>query len=435
MSSNDLAQYLDSLSRQDRYRIDATLKQSDFERTEVVYLQEESGLQRGPFVRKTIARDTGLGNAYERIFAQQQAGHSFTHIPHLHECYANESDLVVVMDYVPGETLQDLVYRSDPSLELVRSIFPQLCDAVTELHEAFDPPLIHRDLKPSNVMLANGVVYIIDFGIAREFKVQGQTDTMHFGTRAYAPPEQYGFGQTTVRSDIYALGMLLYYCLTEQTPDSQVAQEGFADPRIPEALRTVLKRATAFDPQDRFSSVRELKYAVEMALNQPDMILGTQGPFMQDGGVVRGPGFIPNSDTTPIPGATLNPGIAPDPSVMPDPSVTPADDKPVSLMGILYNVALVILAALVISVSIMIAFGYLPSRTSAPPWLDMFGYLFFIPVITIATTILLMYKRPFKKRFPRVFARFKTPHFIVAYLCLWGIFIVILGTMSTIAKG
>ena len=139
-----------------------------------------------------------------------------------------------------GETLADIVYRNDPSISLARDVFPRLCDAVGELHEGFDVPLIHRDLKPSNIMLSRDSMTIIDLGIARAFKEESDEDTRHFGTRAYAPPEQFGFGQTDVRSDVYALGMLLYFCLTEKTPDAKARREGYASEHVPEPMRQVI---------------------------------------------------------------------------------------------------------------------------------------------------------------------------------------------------
>ena len=135
-------------------------------------------------------------------------------------------------------------------------MFPKLCEAVRELHEAFDPPLIHRDLKPSNVMLTRDNLTLIDFGIARSFDEAAEQDTHHFGTRAYAPPEQFGYGQSDARTDVYALGMLLYFCLTEKTPDAKARRAGYRDAGVPEPLRAVVERAAAFDPRDRYASVR-----------------------------------------------------------------------------------------------------------------------------------------------------------------------------------
>ena len=64
----------------------------------------------------------------------------------------------------------------------------EACDALSELHESFDPPISHRDLKPSNVILSQGALTLIDFGIARSYDAEADVDTHRFGTRAYAPP-------------------------------------------------------------------------------------------------------------------------------------------------------------------------------------------------------------------------------------------------------
>lgn len=275
-ATDDLARYLDSLQREDRYRVDCVLKESAYEVTQRVFLVDGDGAVAGPFIRKFIKRELGLGTAYERIFEKQQQGAVLGHVPHIYECYSRDDELVVVMQLVAGQTLQDLVYSMDSSVELARAVFPTVCDAVSELHEAFDPPIIHRDLKPSNVIvtlgeadvgLANCKATIIDFGIARGYREGAEADTSHFGTRDFAPPEQFGYGQTSESSDVYALGMLLYFCLTEQIPTSAVRQAGFADPRIPEGLRRLIVQATSFDPDQRFGSARALKRAFVAAVN------------------------------------------------------------------------------------------------------------------------------------------------------------------------
>lgn len=266
MEIDELAEHLNSLKRDQCYRVDSVLKKSTVETTQRVYFVGANGSEQGPYIRKYIKRDAGLGSAYRRIFEAQRAGRRFRHIPRVVDCYDADGMLVVVMEYVCGETLADVVYRCDPSLSLAADVFCRLCDAVAELHEGFDPPIIHRDLKPSNVILSHDSLAIIDFGIARVFHEDADADTVRFGTRAYAPPEQFGYRQTDVRSDVYALGMLLYFCLVEKTPDARVREEGFFDARIPAPVREVLLRATAFDPDDRYESVHELKAAFLSAI-------------------------------------------------------------------------------------------------------------------------------------------------------------------------
>ena len=98
------------------------------------------------------------------------------------------------MEFVSGRTLADELYETGPSLDVAKRLFPGICDAIDELHSRFDPPLIHRDIKPSNFMVEGDTVLVIDLGIARTFDKDAVCDTSHFGTRAYAPPEQFGYG-------------------------------------------------------------------------------------------------------------------------------------------------------------------------------------------------------------------------------------------------
>lgn len=266
MEIDELAEHLNALKRDECYRVDSVLKESQFETTQKVFFVGANGSEQGPYIRKYIKRDAGLGSAYRRIFEAQRAGRRFQHIPRVMDCYDADDTLVVVMEYVRGETLADVVYRCDPSLPLAIDVFRRLCDAVIELHEGFDPPIIHRDLKPGNIILSHDSLTIIDFGIARAFREEADVDTVRFGTRAYAPPEQFGYRQTDVRSDVYALGMLLYFCLVEKTPDAHVREGGFFDSRIPVPVREVMLHATAFDPDDRYASVRALKQAFLVAV-------------------------------------------------------------------------------------------------------------------------------------------------------------------------
>ena len=266
METDDLATYLSSLDRDSCYRVDAVYKECRLETTERVFFVGENGAELGPFVRKHIDADAGLGGAYETVFQAQRSGVRLPHLPRIVECFRKDGRIVVVMEHVEGETLAERVARlASPSArhDLARRDFPEVCDAVSELHELLDPPVIHRDLKPSNVMLSGdgASVTLIDLGIARAYREGANQDTTHFGTRAYAPPEQFGFGQTGVTSDVYALGMLLFFCLAGREPSARDREEAFSGSGIPSSLREVVVRATRLDPAVRFSTVRELKEA------------------------------------------------------------------------------------------------------------------------------------------------------------------------------
>lgn len=138
-------------------------------------------------------------------------------------------------------------------------------------------PLIHRDLKPSNIIVTganytpdDGLTFsslvIIDLGIARVWRDGADADTVKFGTRPYAPPEQYGFGQTSVRSDVYALGALLFFCLTGVDPKPVLDMREQCETRdIPTPLADAVCMSMALDPVKRFASAEALGRATRAA--------------------------------------------------------------------------------------------------------------------------------------------------------------------------
>lgn len=258
----DLFAYLTSLDWDSCLCVRRVLKTSHYETTEEVCLIGQNGAEIGTFIRKHIADDSGLGAAYQQLFNMQQRGYRFRHLPRVYSFRRLGGESTIIMEHVAGLTLQELIEREGPSTTLTRRIFPLLCDAVSELHESSPPPLIHRDLKPSNVIVGAENLTIIDFGTTRAYHENAQRDTTIFGTRGYAPPEQFGYRQTDVRSDIYALGMVLTFCLTGQHPQPDaVTGAAEAGEAIFCPYAAVIERACAFDPDDRFRSVRELKEA------------------------------------------------------------------------------------------------------------------------------------------------------------------------------
>jgi len=166
--------------------------------------------------------------------------------------YRNEQMRCVLREYVPGETLsQSDKDRTFTEEEVIR-IGVQLCDQLMELH-SMEPPVIHRDIKPQNVVIRpDGTAVLIDFGIAR-VRTEKETDTVAFGTQGFAPPEQYGFSQTDARSDIYSLGVLMYWLLHREIKVSRGSRS---------ALEKVIARCALFDPDDRFHDVGQVKRAL-----------------------------------------------------------------------------------------------------------------------------------------------------------------------------
>jgi WD40 repeat protein len=146
------------------------------------------------------------------------------HLPRLHQHFSDQDHYYLVMDFLEGQSLDHYLVtanharRSLLPLSEVLTIALQLCSALGYLHQC-EPPIIFRDLKPANIMRSpRGHLYLIDFGIARQFKPGQARDTMPLGSPGYAAPEQYGAAQTTPRSDTYGLGALLHFLLSGTDP-------------------------------------------------------------------------------------------------------------------------------------------------------------------------------------------------------------------------
>lgn len=304
-----LQQHLESLARDECYRVDAVLREGRLERTERVFFVGANGAEQGPYVRKVFEAESGLGGAYGRVLSAQRRGKRFLHLPRIIDCYSLGEQDAVVMEFVPGRTLADEVYETGPSLDAAKRLFPGICDAISELHSRFDPPLIHRDIKPSNFMVEGDTVLVIDLGIARTFDKDAVCDTSHFGTRAYAPPEQFGYGQTDVRSDIYALGMLLFYLLCEETPVPSTVQDRLRAHRVPQSVRDVVAQATAFDPADRFGSVGAMRAAFMYAIGCP--VDFRRGALTAGAGCARSAGDSRRDDSAFEAGCAQGPGFQP----------------------------------------------------------------------------------------------------------------------------
>lgn len=141
-------------------------------------------------------------------------------LPSIADIIDSDDTFLIVMDYIEGITLKEAL-KEYGALDQQKVIdwAKQLCEVLGYLHSRV-PPVIYRDMKPSNIMLKpDGQIVLIDFGTAREFKVENVEDTVCLGTRGYAAPEQFGgCGQTDERTDIYCLGATLYHLLTGHNP-------------------------------------------------------------------------------------------------------------------------------------------------------------------------------------------------------------------------
>jgi eukaryotic-like serine/threonine-protein kinase len=199
-------------------------------------------------------------------------------LPKVSDFFTDEGRDYLVMDYVPGKDLKQLIDESrrngEPLSEaLVLTWAHQILDALAYLH-AQDPPVLHRDIKPANIKLTpDSRIKLVDFGLAKLLAsddartitvIQGR------GTALYTPLEQYGgeSDHTDVRSDIYALGATLYHLLTGQPPPE--AKERFLNPRnlrppaavnarLSQSVSEALLWAMEMHPDDRPENVNLLR--------------------------------------------------------------------------------------------------------------------------------------------------------------------------------
>ncbi|MCM1058594.1 MAG: serine/threonine protein kinase [Firmicutes bacterium] len=176
-------------------------------------------------------------------------------MPHIYEVFEVEDQLVIIEEYITGNTLEELLNENYPfTPELVTSILLQLCDTLQAMHNCL-PPIVHRDIKPSNVILKpDGRAVLLDFNAARYLSAGKAEDTKLLGTKGYAAPEQYGFGTSDARTDIYALGMLANTLLNGSF--SPVCTEHTI-------LTPVIRKCIRLAPEERYQNVSELRKSLK----------------------------------------------------------------------------------------------------------------------------------------------------------------------------
>ena len=254
-----------------------------------VYKAYQPGMDRYVALKilpQQYARDAEFSGRFEqeaKVIAKLQ----HPHILPVHDYGKADDYTYIVMPIVETGTLADLLRGEQPmSLQRIRIIMTQLGDALDYAHSQ---GLIHRDVKPSNVLIDNrGNCLLTDFGIAK--MVGG---TKHFtqtggivGTPHYMSPEQGGGDPLTPQSDIYALGVLLYEMTTGRVPfDAEtpmaVVIKHMTDPLPPPskinpevspALESVILKAMANRPEDRYASASDMVRAVRIAVPESEVV-------------------------------------------------------------------------------------------------------------------------------------------------------------------
>ena len=214
-------------------------------------------------------RQHGEGVGRHSLLAELEVLKKIRHpgLPRIIDVIDTEDSLQIVMDYIHGRTLQELLRDfGPPDQDTVLDWARQLCDVLIYLHSR-EPPVIYRDMKPANIMLTpEGKVILIDFGTALEMDGGGDEDIC-LGTRGYASPEQYGgAGRADSRSDIYCLGVTLHHLLTGHAPDGPplgLRPLRYYNPSLSEGLERIIIRCTRDDPEERYQDCQDLLYDLE----------------------------------------------------------------------------------------------------------------------------------------------------------------------------
>ena len=200
-------------------------------------------------VKKTL--DIYSHDVYEQLASVRIEG-----VPAVKECVADDGKLIVVEEYVQGRSLKQVLDEQGLlNAEQAYEIAVQLVDILVRLHQ-LEPAIVHRDIKPSNIIIEkNGHVNLIDFNAARHVNADKNEDTRMLGTVYFAAPEQFGFGQSDERTDIYGLGATINYIMTGDKPGAGIAECRFSD---------ILKKCLMVDAKDRYQSAAELRGVLDM---------------------------------------------------------------------------------------------------------------------------------------------------------------------------
>ena len=278
-----------------RYRVEAKVARGGMA---TVYEATDTRLHRTVAVKVMHA---GLGDDQEFVNRFEREARSAARLAHTNAVAVFDTGedgdtLFLVMEYVPGLTLRELIRKEAPmrpskALGLIEPVLAALA-------AAHDAGMIHRDVKPENVLLADdGRIKVADFGLARAINAETQhtaTGGVLIGTVSYLSPELVVDGKADARSDVYSAGVLIYEMLTGQKPhqaDSpiQVAYKHVHEdipppsavvPQIPEYVDALVARATARDanlrPADArvlLHQVRRVKQALDAGvLHDPELV-------------------------------------------------------------------------------------------------------------------------------------------------------------------
>lgn len=264
----------------DRYEIIKTLGEGGMAN---VYLAYDTILDRDVAV-KVLRGDLANDEKFVRRFQREALSASSLSHPNIVEVYdvgEDDGQYYIVMEYCPGKTLKQLLKkRGSLTITEVIDIMLQITDGMAHAHDSY---IIHRDIKPQNIIiLENGIIKITDFGIATALNSTQLTQTNSvMGSVHYLPPEQANGKGSTIRSDIYSIGILMYELLTGSIPYKgesavEIALKHLKEPLpsiknilpgIPQSIENIILKSTAKNPKNRYTDAREMYEDIKTALD------------------------------------------------------------------------------------------------------------------------------------------------------------------------
>lgn len=248
-----------------------------------VYLAYDMILDRKVAV-KVLRGDLSNDEKFLRRFQREALSASSLSHPNIVEVYdvgEDNGQYYIVMEYIEGSHLKQLIKkRGQLTISEVIDIMLQISEGMAHAHDSY---IIHRDIKPQNIMiLENGVVKITDFGIAMALNSTQLTQTNSvMGSVHYLPPEQANGRGSTIKSDIYSMGILMYELLTAKLPyrgDNavEIALKHLKEPlpsireelpNIPQSIENIILKSTAKNPDNRYNDAREMYEDLKTAMD------------------------------------------------------------------------------------------------------------------------------------------------------------------------
>jgi len=245
----------------------------------VVYKAVDTGLDRMVAMKvlnPDLSKNPELVERF-RAEARAQANLNHTNLATLYAFMVHQGTAIMVMEFVEGETFAQIIRRRGPIPEV--EAIPLFRQALLGIGYAHRAGILHRDIKPSNLMLnKNGLVKVMDFGIAKVIGARGMTRTgTQLGTLAYMSPEQIQNRNVDIRSDVYELGITLYEMLTGHLPfesdsEFQIMQDHVYTPPPPpskyypyinKGVENVILKSIEKNSDARFQTVEQFGAALE----------------------------------------------------------------------------------------------------------------------------------------------------------------------------